>query len=631
MSSDMPIRSKMPASAIRKSIWAATAVVVLVALTVAILPMIASTRIVQDRIALEMSAWSGYRVELGSAPDIQIWPSFKAVLSDVSFSDWDDPDHRPVLDAESAELELSPIAALSGNVSISTAKLVRPVLYVHKISPDRYMPVAPRVGRIRHALDKVEAAVAKDANNPDLSGVDAETFGTVEFTDGQIVNAVQNEGPLVTGLAGAIEWSALNRGGKLSANGVWRGEEFSLEASSGAPLLLFAGGAAPVSINVKAAPVSGSFDGIANLSSNSFFNGQATLSSPSLRRMLEWSREDLPPGASSGSVELSGKITGSRARLKLDDAQIALDGNPATGVLELSLADAVPGIAGTLAFDQLDLRAFLSAFTPFMPGSDSIPSAIDVAFAEKYNLDLRLSANRATAGTLTFADVAATAQVKGDLTAFDLSDATIFGGSVQAGVRYDRKGDSGSLDVRLLASDIDAQAAVTGLAGSTRVTPSGKTNLSLMLKGPGRDWQSFLDTAGGSFSMTFGPGTVSGFDIASFLDNVKKGGFFALRDVAAGSVSIDRGEVRATLADGTARIETAKAKLDQRGVTLTGVVPYVGGGLALSGAVVSEAAVANDPNATDASFFVGGSWNAPFVSPIFTGTSLEHPSLGQDD
>ena len=621
----------MPATAVRKSIWAATAFVVLVTLTVALLPMIASTRIVQDRIALEMSAWSGYRVELGSAPDIQIWPSFKAILSDVSLSDWDDPDHRPVLDAESVELELSPIAALSGNVSISTAKLVRPVLYVHQVSPDRYAPVAPKVGRIRHALDKVQEAVAKDASNPDLSNIDAETFGTVEFTDGQIVDDAQSDGAIVTGLAGAIEWSALNRGGKLSANGVWRGEDFSLEASSGAPLLLFAGGAAPVSFNLKAAPVSGSFDGVANLSSNSFFNGQVTFSSPSLRRMLEWSRADLPPGASSGSVELSGKVTGSRSRLKLDDAQIALDGNPATGVLELSLADSVPGIAGTLAFDQLDLRGFLSAFTPFMPGSDSVPSAIDIAFAEKYNLDLRLSAAKATAGDLVFTDVAATAQVKGDLTAFDLSDATIFGGSVQAGVRYDRKGDSGDLDVRLLASDIDAQAAMTGLTGASQVMPSGKTNLSLMLKGPGRDRRSFLDTADGSFSMTFGPGTVNGFDIASFLDSVKKGGFFPLSDVANGSVSVDRAEVRATLTDGTARIETAKATLGQRSVTLGGVVPYVGGGLALSGAVVSEAAAANDPDSTDAAFFVGGSWNAPFVSPIFTGTALEHPRLGQND
>src|SRR4029453_18245736 len=97
----------MPASMIRKSIWWLSAIAAVAVLIVAALPMIASTRIVQDRIGLEMSAWSGYRVELAEAPAIDIWPSFKAVLSDVRLSDWEDESHRPVLEAESVELELS--------------------------------------------------------------------------------------------------------------------------------------------------------------------------------------------------------------------------------------------------------------------------------------------------------------------------------------------------------------------------------------------------------------------------------------------------------------------------------------------------------------------------------------------
>jgi AsmA protein len=615
----------MPASLIRKSIWGVTAVAVITILVVAALPLIASTRIVQDRIALEMSAWSGYRVELANAPEIQIWPTFKAVLYDVSLSDWDDAQRRPVLDAERIELELSATAALGGNVVISTAKLVRPVLYVNEVSPNRYAPVAPKIGRIRHAIEKARATVAENPNSPNFSELASDSFGTVEFSDGQIVDAAGGDnGAIVTGLGGAIEWGALNRSASLSMNGIWRGENFSIEASSARPLVLFAGGSAPVAINIKAAPASGSFDGVVNLSENSFFNGQVTFISSSLRRMLEWSRSDLPPGAS-GSVALSGKISGDRKRLKLDEAQITLDGSQASGVIELSFAEAVPAIAGTLAFDQLDLRAFLSAFTPFTPGTEGTPSAIDLAFAEKYNLDLRLSAAKAMAGELNFTDVAATTQVKGGLTAFDISDATIFGGTVQAGIRYDRKGDGGNLDLRLLASNIDA-ANAAALAGSNRVAPVGKTTISLMLKGPGRDLDSFLETASGSFSMIFGPGNVNGFDIAAFINRFKQGGFFSLLEVTTGSVAVDRAEVRASLADGTARIEKAEARLGSRLVALSGVVPYIGGG-----AITKADAAANDPNAVEAAFFVGGSWSAPFVSPIFAGTAFERPPSEQGD
>jgi AsmA protein len=616
---------------IRKSIWGVIAVAIIAVLIVTMLPLIASTRIIRDRIALEMSAWSGYRVELGAAPEIQIWPTFKAVLNDVSLSDWDDANRHPVLDAESVELELSPIAALRGNVVFSRARLVRPVLYVSKVAPNRYAPTAPKIGRIWHAIEKAREALAKDPGKPNLSTLSDESFGTVEFSDGQVMDRNGGDNAaLMTGLAGAVDWSALDSTARLTATGVWRGENFSIEAASAQPLVLFAGGSAPLSINVKAAPAAGRFDGTANLSQNSFFNGQVAFNSPSLRRMLEWSRNDLPPGAGSGSVALSGKVSGDRRRLKLDDAQITLNGNPASGVLELSLADAVPGFVGTLAFDQFDLRAFLSAFTPFVPGSDDSPSTIDVAFAEKYNLDLRLSANKATAGELVFTDFAATAQVKGDLAAFDISDSTIFGGTVQAGVRYDRKGKSGNLDIRLLASDIDTGAAAA-LAKSLRTAPAGKATVSLLLKGPAPDWDSFLQTAGGSFSMAFGPGTVNGFDVGDFLNRFKQGGFFPLRDVAAGTVNIDRAEVRATLSDGTARLEKAEATLGQRRLTLTGVVPYSVGGVALSGVIIPVKATDDAPDPAEASFFVGGSWSAPFVSPIFSDTYFDRPRVGQSD
>ena len=621
----------MPSSIVRKSIWGIIVVAAIVVLVVAALPWIASTRLVRDRIALEMSALSGYRVELASGPDVHIWPTFRAVLNDVSLSDWDDPEKRPVLDAESVELELSPIAALQGNVRIASARLVRPVLYVSEVAPDRYAPVAPRFGRVRNAIEGARALVKANPQKPDLSALADDSFGTVEFSDGQIVDlGGGTDAAMLTGLAGAIEWGEFDEAASLSATGVWRGENFSLDVSSGRPLILFAGGSAPLSFNLKAAPASGSFEGVANLSRASYLNGQVTVSSPSLRRVLEWSRTDVPPGAGTGSIAVSGRISGNKSRFKLDNAEITLDGNPGRGVLELSLARAVPAISGTLAFDQLDLRAFLSAFTPFTPGSDSAPSAIDIAFAEKYNLDLRLSAANASAGELAFSNVAATAQVKGNLTSFDISDASVFGGTLQAGVRYDRNGEGGNLDVKLLASDIDT-AAAAALIKPVKQMPAGKATVSLLLKGPGRDRASFLDTAAGTFSMTFGPGTVNGFDMNAFLKRVGQGGFFPLRDVASGSVPVDRAEVRATLADGTARIETAEIRLGERSVTLSGVVPYVGGGLALSGAVVAAKTSADQPDAAEASFFVGGSWSAPFVSPIFSGTGFDTPRIGQSD
>ena len=66
---------------------------------------------------------------------------------------------------------------------------------------------------------------------------------------------------------------------------------------------------------------------------------------------------------------------------------------------------------------------------------------------------------------------------------------------------------------------------------------------------------------------------------------------------------------------GVLRIETAEARSEAHDIFLSGLVPYVGGGLALSGRIFPAGA---DPAATaaQATFFVGGSWSVPFVSPI---------------
>src|SRR6185436_4756693 len=122
--------------------------------------------------------------------------------------------HQPVLDAESVELELSAISALRGDVVISTAKLVRPILYVNPVGSNRYAPVTPKAGRIRDAIEQARAIVARNPTDPDASELAAEAFGTVEFSDGQGMatgGTSSAADAIVTGLAGAIEWSALNR------------------------------------------------------------------------------------------------------------------------------------------------------------------------------------------------------------------------------------------------------------------------------------------------------------------------------------------------------------------------------------------------------------------------------------
>jgi AsmA protein len=603
----------MPSQMVKRGIWALGAAIVVVALLVAFFPLIASTQIVRDRIVLEMSAWSGYRVALGSAPEIKVFPTFRATLNNVTLSDWRETQRLPVIEAERVEIDLSALAALAGNIVFSDVRLVRPTLRVVPQGPI-YTPTLPGGGRMVRSLEAARIVVAADPANPDLGKLPSDPFGSIEFSDGRIViNEDGKDTEVVTSLSGNVDWPSVNQPGRLSAAGIWRGESVTLALSSSNPMMLFAGGAAPLSLAVKSNPVSATFDGSVNTSEDSYLDGQITFNSPSLRRLLEWSQSDIAPKNAIGSISMSSHLTGNAQRAKFDEAEIVLDGNPGTGVLEVSLAGVIPSIAGTLAFEALDLRSFFSALAP-LTSEGSAPDEADIPVADQLALDLRLSAARASVGPFSLADVAATAQVRDGLAVFDISDARAFGGTLQAGMRLNHGGSAEQAEMRVLATDIDG--AIFGAAtGMTNLVPTGHGTVSVTLKGPARSWDTLLKSAEGSVSANFGPGVIKGIDIAAFLKRSSQAGFFALGEVANGELPILASELKAELSNGVARIDKVEVRSEAHDIWLSGLVPYVGGGLALSGRVF-PAGHASAATPAEAAFFVGGSWNVPFISPI---------------
>lgn len=134
----------MPAPIVRKAIWALAAALLIAVIVLVSLPLVASTQIVRARIAQQLGEWSGYRVTLGSAPAIEVWPSFRAVLNDVSFVAPDG--EQPVLEAEQAILDLSALAAIGGSVDFSRIELARPVLRISRRVGAVPLPTLPAAG-----------------------------------------------------------------------------------------------------------------------------------------------------------------------------------------------------------------------------------------------------------------------------------------------------------------------------------------------------------------------------------------------------------------------------------------------------------------------------------------------------
>lgn len=594
----------MPAPLVRKAIWALVAGCVAVVLVLVSVPLIASTQIVRARIAQELSLRTGYRVTIGEAPDLTFWPSLKTVLSDVRFSRWDAAEERPVFETERLEAGLSAWRALAGSIDFSTVTLVRPVLRIDTGAAGGPADLLPEQNRL---LDILRSA----ADNP---AVNEPAFGTIRFAEGRLVDEASGE-DVATDLSGFAEWRNTASPALLNGTGVWRGEVVKFALGLDAPMKLAARQQSAVSASFEADPLKVAFTGTVEAAQGIAFDGQVEASSPSVRRALQWSRAEIGPGSFMGAVSLSGKASGHGANLKLADATLSLDGNPATGAIELDLGGPMPRVSGTLAFEKLDLGQFLAAFAAPYDAASASP-IFDLTFSDQVSLDLRLSASRATGigSGVDLTNVAATAQARSGFAAFDISNATAFGGEVQAGFRVDRKENGEIGEVRISAEDIDWSALAKHF-GWEGAQPQTKGTLNVMLRSPIGDRASLPRTLEGTVTAKFGPGSLRDFDLSKLLAYRPGSGFFALSAVAGGALPLDGAEFKAALGGGVARIETAKIWNKTDVIKIDGIVPYVGRSLALS-LGVERGEEGGADHAADVTYFIGGSWGAPYVSAL---------------
>ncbi len=609
----------MPVSVVRRGAWVVGAAVVVAAIVLASLPLIASTQIVRDGIAYQMTAWSGYRVRLDDAPDIRVWPTFRAVLNDVTFQGWGDGGPVEVLHAERIEMDLSAIAALRGEVVFTRMRLIRPVLHLAEEDGRLHLPSPRDWGRLPRSL-AVARNVLSTQTGANGTGLPDDVFGTIEFLQGRVIVVAGEEARgLITSLSGSFDWPALNRNASLNLNGIWHGENVRLSASSPQPLVLLAGRNAPLNVALQAAPANVSFEGNASTVGGGFVDGRIEIAAPSLSRLAEWTQLLTLSGRRHGPVAMSAKVVGDARRLKFQDTTLNIDTSTAEGLLDLAFTEGGPLVAGTLAFDNLDLRAMLNLLGPF---SQSPLVAHDMP-GGGYDFDLRFSAVNASYGEARLANVAAAAKVKDGFFTFDISDAAVFGGTIQISAREDRRGKDSVVELRASGDRIETDR-LADFFGYQRLVPQAPGAFSLVLKGYGKDFESVLATADGSMAAVLGPGRIPGLSLDAFFKRSEAGDFFSLDALEDGALPIDGVEIKANVSKGVAQLEKAEARSGPYVISLDGLIPLAGRALALYGNLAA-AEGADSRLSSPLVFFVGGAWSAPLIASFLppSGTNGE--------
>lgn len=622
-----------------------------VATLLAVIPFIVSTDAIRIRVAQEISAWTGYSVELREAPRLRVFPVLRASLDGVTLSKLSDQGAKPFMSANRIEIELSPLDAIMGRLSFSETQIVRPHFNIGG-PVDNFAElldsIASSNGRLGTAIRAQRALQQNGANDKTLATQQAsQPFGRVVLRDGTIsfndpdLQEEPKDDQQITKLNATLEWPRTSSTATLRGSALWRGEntQFSLTAAQALPLL--AGGTSDVTASFTSTPLNITFEGKANISNDRFFEGALSAKTPSLSNSLRWLA--LPPVAGSteiGAFSLDSTITSTPRRLKFANVEMTTDESPAKGVIEIGFEQDTPAITGTLAFEKLNLRRLFSIFVPLPENQPRSPSErdlnerdiINTSFIDRSELDLRLSAQTATAGPVSMTGVAAAVQIRGGRAMFDIGDAKAFNGILQANLQIVRDLKTATGELRFNASDIDSSQLFAAL-GFDKPFVNGKGNVSLFMKAPANRWSGLLNNAQGNVSVQLNNGQMQGFSVQDFLTKAESQGFFALERQENVSLAFNRLDMKANLSDGVASLENATLITSQGTLNLAGIVPFVDRSLALSGEVIfpdsqpqqqqentNGQQAQPSPTKPPLHFFVGGSWDRPFISPSTMGS-----------
>ncbi|MFC3072443.1 AsmA family protein [Shinella pollutisoli] len=581
--------------------------VVCVALAVrAAMPFLVRTDMVGKAIEESLEAWIGADVVIGEAPDFAFWPYPRVTLDAVRIIA-DTGEELARIETISAGFDL--LGAVRGRPAFGDFELMRPVLHVGW-NADGTLNWR-RGGWLSEAIDTV--AATPDGATPALGH---ERFGSAKVVDGivTIARGADGEAYRISDINGSVNWPLIGKRLDLDLTGVAGGEVARWTFACDRPLALLAGRNAPVRAKLSSDPATVDFDGLANLSGNAFVSGRLHLSTPSLDRLLFWQGKHIPAADAVGQVDAEANVTTAGYSAKLEDLRLGLENAQATGVLDIAMPpDGKPQVGGTLAFDRIDLKAFLSAFTP-LPDAGEAGAGIDTAFMRQFGLDLRLSAKSADFAPFSLRDLAAGIRIENGRASFDVGDSTFMDGTMSGRIMLTEEGFRGGGQLRMSLANVDIGGIVETLALPGPL-PVGRGSAEFELSTDRPLWATTASDLSGQFRLRMGAGTLTHFDAQAFEALVEKNAFFNISQASGGSFDFTRAEVDARLDKGLAELTKAEIEGGGRTLSVSGMIPYRTGSVALAGTIAvtgQDGGTAPPPTG----FFAGGSWPEPVISPL---------------
>ncbi|MFT4098404.1 MAG: AsmA family protein [Rhodoblastus sp.] len=568
----------------------------------AIAPWTVSRTALREEIAAQLRSSSGLYVFIEGPSTFSLLPSPHVKLGRVNFVE---PQAALVLQTESLTGQLRWLPLLTGQLQLQRAELLRPQLTI-----DLDGRPMTRAGAV------VRAADAKPAT-PEADKTDRARLGVVSFVDGAAV--LRRGGAAVENLDhidATLDWPTVSSPAALDGEATWRGQRGTVALWIARPSEMLRGEPSRLTFQVKSPLVSVQANGEAISGARPHFEGRLIASTTALRDVVETMRGAVPLPLSLGPASIDAKADAGPKGLDLAGVQLKLDNSSYEGSLSWRVDDERPQLSGTLATSALDLRDLMGALPPLVE-RDGHFSRDPIAWRDQHalDIDLRLSAARATWDRLQARDVAGALLLRAGRLEASLADASLYKGTVKARLVM-APAQSGGVQMK---SDIEARGVDVGALGWDRFGATrlaGAANVSLTMEGAGASADQIARGLTGRGDVDFEKGEIVGLDVARILRRIEKRPLASGLDINSGRTPFSSAHMSADIAGGVATFTDGVVQGEGFTMTMTGGAQIADRQIALHASVVSADSRGDQkPDAPAFAFDVSGPWDRAALAP----------------
>lgn len=567
------------------------AVVAIFTLSVALLPREA----LKTQIGQQIAGWTGRDVSLRGEPRISFFPRLRVTLNDVTVSG-----PSGMVDAEIISMD-----RLTGTIRLAP-------LIIGRVEVDSFAMVHPLVRLVRDEAGQRNWAFDAGAAALQLAFAGDVPLGVFHIEGGTIVYEDREGGETerFDSVNLTVEWTSVRTPLAIGGSAIWHGEQVTFAGSAAAPFAFLNDAVTPIEVRIDSAPISIVFSGEAENYPLPELSGGLKLSTTSLRRFASWLGTPIGPGSTLGQASLFGTAEFRGPTLSVADAELTLDGNSASGALEVTAA-AKPEITGTLAFNSLDLTPYFAGLaTALSTATDWRSVELPTRWFRDLTADIRLSAKSMKLGPLNVGETAASTSLRDGRLEIGIARADLNGGSLVGDLAI-ADGDKPVAEATVRATDINLASVgpVIGLPNGVAGSASAVADVA----SAGRDLGALLDELNGTARLEIRQGAIPAFGIA----NVAADAGIA-RDAgpieSLTPIPVQSAAAGFTFARGVAILERSRLTTPSYVADVQGWIALRDGTLGLNGTLKADAA--DSPDGATFPFTIDGTLANPEAEPM---------------